>query len=84
MKADATKIRRLAGDKVIVGFAGPAPTPSPSSSGSRPSSRTSLATCPGATELAKEWRTDRALRRLEAMMAVVDAGTRSWSPAPAT
>ena len=26
-----------------------------------------------ATELAKEWRTDRVLRRLEAMMAVVDA-----------
>ena len=26
-----------------------------------------------ATELAKEWRTDRALRRLEAMMVVVDA-----------
>ena len=26
-----------------------------------------------ATELAKEWRTDRALRRLEAMLAVVDA-----------
>jgi ATP-dependent HslUV protease subunit HslV len=26
-----------------------------------------------ATELAKEWRTDRILRRLEAMMAVVDA-----------
>jgi ATP-dependent HslUV protease subunit HslV len=26
-----------------------------------------------ATELAKEWRTDRALRRLEAMIAVIDA-----------
>ena len=26
-----------------------------------------------AIELAKEWRTDRALRRLEAMLAVVDA-----------
>jgi ATP-dependent HslUV protease subunit HslV len=26
-----------------------------------------------ATELAKEWRTDRALRRLEAMIAVVDS-----------
>ena len=26
-----------------------------------------------ATELAKDWRTDRALRRLEALMAVVDA-----------
>jgi ATP-dependent HslUV protease, peptidase subunit HslV len=26
-----------------------------------------------ATELAKEWRTDRALRRLEAMMAIVDS-----------
>jgi ATP-dependent HslUV protease subunit HslV len=28
-----------------------------------------------AVELAKEWRTDRALRRLEAMMLVADAGT---------
>ena len=38
-----------------------------------------------ATELAKEWRTDRVLRRLEAMLAVVDAAAHAcWSPAPAT
>ena len=29
--------------------------------------------CRAATELAKEWRTDRALRRLEALLTVVDA-----------
>ncbi len=50
------------------------PTPSPCWSGSRPSSRTIPANVPrAATELAKEWRTDRVLRRLEAMLAVVDA-----------
>ncbi len=37
-----------------------------------------------AVELAKEWRTDRYLRRLEAMMIVADKGVcRSSSPAPA-
>ncbi len=35
-------------------------------------------------ELAKDWRTDRYLRRLEAMMAVADASAASRSPAPAT
>ena len=35
-------------------------------------------------ELAKDWRTDRYLRRLEAMMIVADATCRWCSPAPAT
>ena len=38
-----------------------------------------------AVELAKEWRTDRVLRRLEAMLLVGDARDAcSWSPATAT
>ncbi len=74
MKADATKIRRLAGDKVIVGFAGA----SADAFALLERFEAKLKDFPGnmpraATELAKEWRTDRALRRLEAMMAVVDA-----------
>ena len=52
----------------------PAPMPSRCWSDSRPSSRTIPSNVPrAATELAKEWRTDRALRRLEALLAVVDA-----------
>ena len=35
-------------------------------------------------ELAKDWRTDRYLRRLEAMMVVADRTAASPSPAPAT
>ncbi len=55
---------------------GPRPTPSPCSSGSR----AKLEQHPGnlaraCVELAKDWRTDRYLRRLEAMMAVADAKT---------
>ena len=74
MKADAVKIRRLLDDKVIVGFAGAA------ADGFALLERfeAKLKDYPGnvpraATELAKEWRTDRVLRRLEAMLAVVDA-----------
>ncbi len=43
-------------------------------SDSRPSCRDFPSNVPrAATELAKDWRTDRALRRLEALLAVVDA-----------
>ncbi len=38
MKHNAKKVRRLAGGKVIGGFAGARPTPSRCSSGSKPSS----------------------------------------------
>lgn len=74
MKADAAKIRRLAGDKVLVGFAGAAAD----AFALLERFEAKLKDHPGnvpraATELAKEWRTDRALRRLEAMMAVADA-----------
>jgi len=74
MKADAMKLRRLAGDKVLVGFAGG--TADAFALLQRFEAR--LKEFPGnitraATELAKDWRTDKALRRLEALLAVVDA-----------
>ena len=75
MKADAMKIRRLMDGKVHDRLRRrPAPTPSPCWSVSRPSCKDYPGNVPrAATELAKEWRTDRVLRRLEAMLAVVDA-----------
>ena len=49
------------------------PTRSRCSSASRPSSRSTRAICArSAVELAKDWRSDRVLRRLEAMLAVAD------------
>ena len=74
MKADANKIRRLADGKVITGFAGA----SADAFALLERFEAKLKDFPGnmpraATELAKEWRTDRVLRRLEAMLAVVDA-----------
>lgn len=74
MKADANKIRRLMEGKVITGFAGS----SADAFALLERFEGKLRDFPGnvtraATELAKEWRTDRALRRLEALLAVVDA-----------
>ena len=73
MKADAVKIRRLMDNKVITGFAGS----SADSFALLERFEAKLKDFPGnvpraATELAKEWRTDRVLRRLEALLAVVD------------
>ena len=72
-KADATKVRRLAGGKVLTGFAGSAAD----AFALLERFEKKLAEFPDNTrraviELAKEWRTDRALRRLEAMLAVAD------------
>jgi ATP-dependent HslUV protease, peptidase subunit HslV len=74
MKADANKIRRLAEGKVITGFAGS----SADAFALLERFDAKLKDYPGnvvraATELAKDWRTDRVLRRLEALLAVVDA-----------
>ena len=72
-KADAIKIRRLGGGKVLTGFAGAAAD----AFALIERFEKKLAEHPDNTrraviELAKEWRMDRALRRLEAMLAVVD------------
>src|SRR5512142_2603650 len=74
MKADAVKIRRLMNDKVITGFAGSTADAFALLERFEAKLKDYPSNVPrAATELAKEWRTDRALRRLEAMMAVVDA-----------
>ena len=74
MKADAVKIRRLADQKVITGFAGASADAFALLERFEAKLKDFPANVPrAATELAKEWRTDRALRRLEAMMTVVDA-----------
>ena len=74
MKADAVKIRRLMDGKVITGFAGATADAFALLERFEAKLKDFPMNVPrAATELAKEWRTDRVLRRLEAMMAVVDA-----------
>ena len=74
MKADATKIRRLVDNKVIVGFAGASADAFALMERFEAKLKDFPSNVPrAATELAKQWRTDRALRRLEALMAIVDA-----------
>ena len=72
-KHDAIKIRRLGGGRVLVGFAGSAAD----AFALMERFEKRLAEYPENTrraviELAKEWRMDRVLRRLEAMLAVAD------------
>jgi ATP-dependent HslUV protease subunit HslV len=76
MKANARKVRRLGKGDVLTGFAGA--TADAFALFERLESK--LEQHPGnlaraCVELAKDWRTDRYLRRLEAMLAVADART---------
>jgi len=74
MKADANKIRRLMEGKVITGFAGSSADAFALLERFEAKLKDFPSNVPrAATELAKEWRTDRVLRRLEALLAVVDA-----------
>ena len=74
MKADVNKIRRLMDGKVMTGFAGATADAFALLERFEAKLKDYPSNVPrAATELAKEWRTDRVLRRLEAMMAVVDA-----------
>jgi len=74
MKADSNKIRRLADGKVMTGFAGASADAFALLERFEAKLKDYPANVPrAATELAKEWRTDRVLRRLEALLAVVDA-----------
>ena len=73
MKSNAKKVRRLADNKVIAGFAGA--TADAFTLFERLEAK--LEQYPdqlsrACVELAKDWRTDKYLRRLEAMMAVAD------------
>ena len=73
MKGDAHKIRRLHGGKVVVGFAGSAADAFALLERFEAKLKDYQGSVPrAATELAKDWRLDRALRRLEAMMIAVD------------
>ncbi len=74
MKSTARKIRRLYHDQVLAGFAGSvadAMTLFEKFEGRIDEYRGNLPRA--AVELAKEWRTDRVLRRLEALLIVADA-----------
>lgn len=74
MKSDAIKIRKLADGKVMAGFAGSAADAFALLERFEAKLKDYPANMPrAATELAKDWRMDRALRRLEAMIAVADA-----------
>jgi ATP-dependent HslUV protease subunit HslV len=73
IKGNARKVRKLAGGTILVGFAGA--TADAFTLLERLEAK--LEKHPGqlmraCVELAKDWRTDRYLRRLEAMMAVAD------------
>src|SRR5207245_8423116 len=74
MKADANKIRRLRDGNVLCGFAGSAADAFALLERFEAKLKDNPGNVPrAATELAKEWRTDRALRRLEALMIVADS-----------
>lgn len=73
MKSNARKLRRLHQDRVLAGFAGAtadAFTLFEKFEAKLEEYRGNLTRA--AVELAKEWRTDRVLRRLEALLAVAD------------
>ncbi len=73
MKNDAKKIRKLYDGKVLAGFAGAAADAFSLLERFETKLRDHQGSVPrAATELAKEWRTDRILRRLEAMLVVLD------------
>ena len=76
LKASARKVRRLYGDKILAGFAGgtaDAFTLFERFEAKLEKHQGHLARA--AIELTKDWRTDRVLRRLEAMLAVADKET---------
>lgn len=76
IKANARKVRRLSDGKILAGFAGAtadAFTLFERLEGKLEQYPAQLTRA--CVELAKDWRTDRYLRRLEAMMAVSDAQT---------
>ncbi len=73
MKSDAHKIRRLYSGKVVVGFAGASADAFALLERFEAKLKDYQGNVPrAATELAKDWRMDRSLRRLEAMMIAAD------------
>ncbi len=73
MKANAQKVRALRGGKVLAGFAGAAADAFTLFEKFEEKLERYPENLPrAAVELAKDWRSDRVLRRLEALLAVVD------------
>jgi len=74
LKGNARKVRKLAGGSVIVGFAGAtADAFALFERLEQKLERFPAQLARACVELAKDWRTDRALRRLDAMLIVADA-----------
>jgi ATP-dependent HslUV protease subunit HslV len=73
MKSDAHKIRKLHGGKVLAGFAGASADAFALLERFEAKLKDFQGSVPrAATELAKDWRMDRNLRRLEAMLVILD------------
>jgi ATP-dependent HslUV protease subunit HslV len=75
VKANARKVRRLADGKVLAGFAGATADAFTLFELFEQKLERHTQLTRAAVELAKDWRTDRRLGRLEAMLAVADAET---------
>ncbi len=74
MKSDTRKLRRMLDGRVLVGFAGSTADAFALMERFEEKLKDHPANMPrAATELARDWRTDRMLRRLEAMMLVADS-----------
>src|SRR4051794_5791768 len=74
LKDKARKVRRIADGKVLVGFAGATADAFALLERLEQKLKEHRGSLPrAAVELAKDWRTDRSLRRLEAMMIPMDA-----------
>jgi ATP-dependent HslUV protease subunit HslV len=75
MKGNARKVRRLYGEKVLAGFAGGTADAFTLFERFEGKLEKYGNLTRAAIELAKDWRTDRALRRLEALLCVADKQT---------
>jgi ATP-dependent HslUV protease subunit HslV len=76
MKGRARKVRRIAEGKVVAGFAGASADAFTLLERFEEKMKEHGGSLPrAAVQLAKDWRTDRFLRRLEAMLVVMDAST---------
>jgi ATP-dependent HslUV protease subunit HslV len=73
MKSNARKVRRLYGDKVLAGFAGGTADAFTLFERFEGKLEKFGNLTRAAIELAKDWRSDRSLRRLEALLCVADA-----------
>ena len=74
MKGNARKVRRLYGDKVLAGFAGGTADAFTLFERFEGKLEKFGNLTRAAIELAKDWRSDRSLRRLEALLCVADVG----------